>query len=187
MGATVSVLSDRQIRNYNIMEMQGQKLVDPLREDRIQPASVDLLLGYQFRVIEAANTKFVDLNDRSTYRDLTKAINVTDEFVLHPQEFVLATTQETVSLPSNMMARVEGKSSLGRLGLIVHATAGFIDPGFSGQITLEMTNLLRVPIVLHPGQAICQISFSFMSQPVERPYDGKYQGQRGVTESRFTG
>jgi dCTP deaminase len=164
-------------------------LVLPYRADQLQPASIDLLLADDFRIFKGHDKRFVDLGDSVTHRNLTHRVEVVGEagFVLHPGEFVLASTQEVITLPDNIMARVEGKSSLGRLGLIVHATAGFIDPGFSGQVTLEMTNLLRVPIVLRPGISICQVSFSYMNSPVKSPYNGHYQGQRGVTESRYEG
>jgi dCTP deaminase len=163
-------------------------LIEPFRADRVQPASVDLLLDDEFRIFEHATTRYVDLSDSESHANLTKLVPAHPDFgfILHPGEFVLAGTQEIVRLPRHIMARVEGKSSLGRLGLIVHATAGFIDPGFEGQITLEMTNLLRVPIILRPGMPICQISFSYMNAPVDNPYKGRYQGQRGVTASRFS-
>lgn len=173
----MSVLSDGQI-------LARPQLLNPFRPEHVQPASVDLLLGSQFRVYEGDETVAVDLAVPASYQRLTKLVK-RDLFVLHPGEFVLATTQEWVSLPPEIMARVEGKSSLGRLGLIVHATAGFIDPGFEGQITLEMTNLLRIPIILRSGVPICQVSFTFMSQTVDKPYNGRYQGQSGVTESKF--
>jgi dCTP deaminase len=176
----MSVLADWQIE----AECGRYPLVDPYRPKRLQPASIDLLLADEFRIFEHGKVRYVDLTDPKTYAKLTKSI-VADTFVLHPGEFILASTQEHVTLPPNLMARVEGKSSLGRLGLIIHATAGFIDPGFQGDITLEMTNLLRVPIVLHAGQPICQVSFSWMSAVPRKTYDGHYQGQRGVTASRW--
>lgn len=167
----------------------AKPLVTPFVEERLQPASIDLTLSDEFRIPENGSTIAVDLGRPETYVSLTKQVNVAtgEGFVLHPGEFVLASTVERVSLPAVIVARVEGKSSLGRLGLIVHATAGFIDPGFEGDITLEMTNLLRVPIILRPGLPICQISFSYMNAPPDKTYEGRYQGQRGVTESRYAG
>jgi dCTP deaminase len=174
-------------RQYGVLpdhEIRRLRLTDPYREHRLQPASIDLLLSNEFRVYDHGQTVAVDLADPATYQGITRLVRHA-RFVLHPGEFILATTQERVIVPNDIMARVEGKSSIGRLGLVVHATAGFIDPGFTGEITLECSNLSPVPIVLHVGLPICQVSFAYMTSAVERPYCGKYQGQRGVTESRY--
>jgi dCTP deaminase len=148
---------------------------------------VDLRLGNSFRVFHNHRTTAIDLREPPT--NLTE--EVTGEmFVIHPGEFVLGVTAEYVELPDDIVARIEGKSSLGRLGLIVHATAGFVDPGFKGTLTLEITNLTRVPIKLYPGILIAQLSFMTLDAPAERPYGSEalgshYQGQTAATESRY--
>ena len=180
----MTVLPDHEIIDHHEND-HLPSLLDPFRPDRVEPASVDLLLSGDFRVFEPNESTFIDLGYPETRLGLTKKVWRPDQFVLHPGEFVLASTTEKVMLPSHIMARVEGKSSLARLGLIVHATAGFIDPGFEGTIALEMTNLLRIPIILRPFLPICQISFSYMNAPVDKPYSGRYQGQDKTTESRY--
>lgn len=163
------------------------RLVEPYDPDAVQPASYDMRLGNDFRVFTASDTVAIYLSKPESFRDLTKLVHVEDdeEFVLHPGEFVLGRTLEVVTMPDVLVGRVEGKSSLGRLGLIVHATAGFVDPGFQGAITLEMTNLLRVPIVMQPGQSICQMAFTEMAQKPEQTYSGRYQGDQSVAASRY--
>ena len=158
----------------------------------VQPASVDLRLGTSFRVFHNHKLPAIDLAQPP--RDVTELVEVAPDqsFVIHPGEFVLGATQEWVELPDDIVARIEGKSSLGRLGLIVHATAGFVDPGFSGTLTLEITNLTRVPIVLWPGKPIAQLSFMALDQAAERPYGhpdlgSHYQSQAEATESRYEG
>jgi len=185
----MATLSDRSIREA--IE-NGQIKVDPYDPTMIQPATLDLRCGHNFRVFESHKVASIDLNDPPV--DLTQEENVEDgePFVLHPQEFVLGTTLETVGLPDNIQAHVGGKSSLGRLGLIVHATAGVIDAGFEGQITLELTNLTRVPIFLYANKPIAQLSFFQLDRPAERPYGHKelgshYFGQTGATASRYSG
>ena len=153
----------------------------------MQPASVDLRLGSSFRVFHNHRTSAIDLREPPT--NLTEEISA-EMFVIHPGEFVLGVTEEYVELPDDIVARIEGKSSLGRLGLIVHATAGFVDPGFKGTLTLEITNLTRVPIKLYPGILIAQLSFMTLDAPAERPYGSEalgshYQGQTAATESRY--
>jgi dCTP deaminase len=158
----------------------------------VQPASVDLRLGTSFLVFHNFRVSAIDLADPPS--NLTEQVVVGDDesFVIHPGEFVLGRTTEYVELPDDLVARIEGKSSLGRLGLIVHATAGFVDPGFQGTLTLEITNLTRVPIVLWPGKPIAQLSFMTLDRPAERPYGhpelgSHYQGQVEATESRYEG
>jgi dCTP deaminase len=158
----------------------------------VQPASVDLRLGTSFRVFHNHRISAIDLADPP--KNLTELVEIadTDSFVIHPGEFVLGRTQERVELPNDIVARIEGKSSLGRLGLIVHATAGFVDPGFKGTLTLEITNLTRVPIILWPGKPIAQLSFMTLDQAAERPYGhpdlgSHYHGQVDATESRYEG
>lgn len=159
-------------------------LVRPFEPENVQPASIDVRLGNHFKVFVPHGETVIDLNDPV---DITKAVAISDQehFVLHPGEFVLGVTRERVDMPNDLVGRVEGKSSLGRLGLIVHATAGYIDPGFSGRITLEMTNLLRVPILLRPRKLIAQISFSQLLHPAQKPYNGRYQGDLTVAASRY--
>ena len=182
-----SVLSDGTIRE--LIE-SGRVKIEPWDPSMVQPASVDVRLGTSFRVFHNPRVASIDLRDPPT--NLTEGVEVEDgqAFVIHPGEFVLGRTQEWVELPDDIVSRIEGKSSVGRLGLIVHATAGFIDPGFSGTLTLEITNLTRVPIKLYPGLPIAQLSFMALDRPAERPYGhpdlgSHYQGQVEATESRY--
>ena len=188
MTAT-SVLSDGTIRR---LVDEGRIRIETWDPDMVQPASVDLRLGSSFRVFHNHRASAIDLRDPPT--NLTEHLEVADEesFVIHPGEFVLGRTEEWVELPDDVVARIEGKSSLGRLGLIVHATAGFVDPGWSGTLTLEITNLTRVPIKLWPGLPIAQLSFMALDAPAERPYGhpelgSHYHGQVDATESRYEG
>ncbi len=184
-----SVLSDGTIR---ALVEQGRIRIDPWDESMVQPASVDLRLGNSFRVFHNHRIGAIDL--ANIPENLTERVAVPEgeSFVIHPGEFVLGATEEHVTLPDDIVARIEGKSSLGRLGLIVHATAGFVDPGFTGTLTLEITNLTRVPIVLWPGKPIAQLSFMTLDRPAERPYGhpdlgSHYHGQVEATESRYEG
>src|SRR5687768_14850898 len=184
-----SVLSDGTIRR---LVEEGRIKIDPWDPGMVQPASVDLRLGTSFRVFHNHKIKAVDLGAPPS--GLTELLEVANdgEFVIHPTEFVLGRTAESVELPDDVVARIEGKSSLGRLGLIVHATAGFVDPGFRGTLTLEITNLTRVPIVLWPGKPIAQLSFMALDRAAERPYGhpelgSHYHGQVEATESRYEG
>jgi dCTP deaminase len=182
-----SVLSDGTIRR---LVEEGRITIDPWDPGRVQPASVDLLLGTSFRVFHNHRVAAIDLRDPPT--NLTEQVEIAGDeaFVIHPGEFVLGRTLEYVELPEDLVARIEGKSSLGRLGLIVHATAGFVDPGFKGTLTLEITNLTRVPIKLYAERPIAQLSFMTLDRPAERPYGhpdlgSHYQGQVDATESRY--
>ena len=184
---TSSVLSDGTIRR---LVEEGRIKTDPWDPAMIQPASIDLRLGASFRVFHNHRITAVDLGDPPS--ELTEQVVVEDggTFVIHPGEFCLGRTEEHVVLPDDIVARIEGKSSLGRLGLIVHATAGFVDPGFKGTLTLEITNLTRIPIKLYNGIAIAQLSFMALDAPAERPYGSAelgshYQGQTAATESRY--
>ncbi|MEA2340589.1 MAG: dCTP deaminase [Solirubrobacteraceae bacterium] len=184
-----SVLSDGTIRR---LVAEGAIKLDPWDPGMVQPASVDLRLGDSFRVFHNFRVESIDLADPPT--NLTEHVKVGEgeSFVIHPGEFVLGRTLEWVELPDDVVARIEGKSSLGRLGLIVHATAGFVDPGWRGTLTLEITNLTRVPIVLWPGKPIAQLSFMTLDAPAERPYGhpdlgSHYHGQVDATESRYEG
>jgi dCTP deaminase len=188
MPAT-SVLSDGTIRR---LVAEGRVRIDPWDESMVQPASIDLRLGTSFRVFHNHRISAIDLADPP--KNLTELVEIgeADSFVIHPGEFVLGRTHEHVELPNDVVARIEGKSSLGRLGLIVHATAGFVDPGFKGTLTLEITNLTRVPIILWPGKPIAQLSFMALDQPAERPYGhpdlgSHYHGLVDATESRYEG
>jgi len=182
-----SVLSDGTIRR---LVAEGRIVIDPWDDSLVQPASVDLRLGDSFRVFHNHRVTAIDL--REPPRNLTEEVVVDegDPFAIHPGEFALGRTLETVAIPDDVVARIEGKSSLGRLGLIVHATAGFIDPGWKGTLTLELNNLTRVPIKLYPGLLIAQLSFMGLDRAAERPYGSKelgshYQGQVAATESRY--
>jgi dCTP deaminase len=181
------VLSDRTIRS----EIEaGRIVIDPFDEELIQPSSVDVRVDRRFRVFHNARYPYIDV--RQPMEDLTELVEVSDSepFILHPGEFVLGQTLEQVTLPDDVVARLEGKSSLGRLGLLIHSTAGFVDSGFSGNLTLELSNVANLPITIYFGMPIGQISFMRMDGPVENPYgsgqaDSKYQGQSEPTPSRF--
>src|SRR6187551_1427668 len=181
------ILSDRDIR----AELEaGRIVIDPFVPDAVQPSSVDLHLGNRFRVFRNNRTAVID--PREEQPELTELVEIAgdDPFILHPNEFVLGATFERVALPEDLVARLEGKSSLGRLGLLIHSTAGFVDAGWDGHLTLELSNVANLPIALYPGMKIGQISFLRMTTAAEVPYGGssvgsKYQGQRGPTPSRY--
>ena len=188
-NAPASVLSDGTILQY---VQEGRIKVDPWDPKMVQPASIDLRLGDSFRVFHNHRATAIDLRDPPS--NLTEEVVIPDgdAFVIHPGEFCLGRTLEWVQIPNDIVARIEGKSSLGRLGLIVHATAGFCDPGFEGTLTLELNNLTRVPIRLYPRLPIAQLSFMTLDRPAARPYGSPglgshYQGQRAATESRYEG
>jgi dCTP deaminase len=181
------VLSDRTIR----AEIEaGRITLDPFEPGMIQPSSVDVRVDRRFRVFHNARYPFIDV--RQPMEELTEPVEVSgdDPFILHPGEFVLGQTLERVRLPDDIVARLEGKSSLGRLGLLIHSTAGFVDAGFEGNLTLELSNVANLPVTIYYGMPIGQISFMRMDAPVERPYgsretSSKYQGQAEPTPSRF--
>jgi dCTP deaminase len=181
------ILSDVTIRE----EIKAGRIqIDPFDESCIQPSSIDLHVDAQFRVF--ANSRYPYIDVRREMPDLTELVEVAegDPFILHPGEFVLGSTLERVGIPDDMVARLEGKSSLGRLGLLIHSTAGYVDPGWDGYLTLELSNVANLPITIYPAMKIGQISFFRLSTPAERPYGSsqtksKYQGQRGPTASRF--
>lgn len=180
------LLSDRDIR----AEVQaGRVRVEPYEEAMVQPSSIDVRLDRFFRVFE--NHKYSVIDPSVEQSELTREVEVGPKefFILHPGEFVLASTYEVISLPDDLAGRLEGKSSLGRLGLLTHSTAGFIDPGFSGHITLELSNVANLPVKLFPGMKIGQLCLIKLSSPAEHPYGSalygsRYQGQRGPTASR---
>ena len=162
----------------------GPGLIEPFDRECVEPASVDLHLSDEFLVPDIGSVMYVDL---AAPEDFMKHVRVPEPigYVLHPGEFILGVTKEKVTLPANIVGKIEGKSSLGRLGLMVHVTAGFIDPGFRGPVTLEMKNLLQVPIVLRPGKKICQIAFAYLKSAAVNPYAGRYQDSQGVVASRY--
>ncbi|MBA3328528.1 MAG: dCTP deaminase [Solirubrobacterales bacterium] len=184
-----SVLSDGTIR---ALVEEGRIAIEPWEPEMVQPASVDLRLGSTFRVFHNHRAAAIDLREPPT--NLTEQISIGDDepFVIHPGEFVLGSTLEWVRMPDDIVSRIEGKSSVGRLGLIVHATAGFVDPGFEGTLTLEITNLTRIPIKLWANLPIAQLSFMTLDAPAQRPYGhpdlgSHYHGQTEATESRYEG
>jgi dCTP deaminase len=180
------LLSDRDL----LTEIDNKRVsVEPFDMEMIQPSSIDVRLDRMFRVFE--NHKYPHIDPSIEQKDLTRLIEPEgdDPFILHPGEFVLGSTLEVVSLPDDLAGRLEGKSSLGRLGLLTHSTAGFIDPGFSGHITLELSNVATLPIKLFPGMKIGQLCLFRLSSPADHPYGSdkygsRYQGQRGPTASR---
>ncbi len=181
------ILSDHSIKDaINTERIQ----ISPFNEDQIQPASYDIRLEGRFLVFR--NYKYSCIDPKAPQQDLTEMIEVGDDepFIVHPGEFILGSTVERIGLGSDIAAQLGGKSSLGRLGLIVHATAGFIDPGFEGSVTLELSNVANLPIRLYPGMKVGQISFFAMSTPADRPYGhpslgSKYKGQTVPTASRM--
>jgi len=181
------ILSDRSIREA--LEA-GASVIDPLLEGGIQPSSVDLRIDRYFRVFRNDTTPYID--PKQPQEDLTELVEVEEgeAFILHPGEFVLASTLETIRLAADIAARLDGKSSLGRLGLLIHSTAGWIDPSWYGSLTLELSNVSNLPIAIYPGMRIGQVSFLQMTSAAEAPYGSdaarsKYQGQRGPTPSRY--
>jgi dCTP deaminase len=181
------ILSDRTIREAIA---SGRIVIDPIDVQDVQPSSVDLHIDRYFRVFRNHTTPYID--PKQPQEDLTEMVEIPDgeAFILHPGEFVLGSTHERVVLPDDLVARLEGKSSLGRLGLLIHSTAGFVDAGWDGHLTLELSNVATLPIALYPGMKIGQISFFEMTTAAEHPYGSdekgsKYQGQRGPTPSRY--
>ena len=181
------ILSDRTIKEQIAA---GRIVIDPLNEACIQPSSVDLHIDRFFRVFRNHTMAHIDV--KQNLEDLTELVEIEEDdvFILHPGEFVLGSTLERVALPTDLVARLEGKSSLGRLGLLIHSTAGFVDAGWDGQLTLELSNVATLPITLYPNMKIGQISFIQMTTPADNPYGSgavgsKYQGQRGPIPSRY--
>ncbi|HEX2267502.1 MAG TPA: dCTP deaminase [Actinomycetota bacterium] len=181
------ILSDRSIREEI---SKGRIEIDPFDDACVQPSSVDLHVDRRFRTFHNARYPYIDV--KAEMPDLTELVEVEDKvpFILHPGEFVLGSTLERVRLPDDLVARLEGKSSLGRLGLLIHSTAGYVDPGWDGYLTLELSNVANLPITIYPGMKIGQISFFRLTTAAEVPYGAsvrgsKYQGQRGPTASRF--
>src|SRR5437588_6073387 len=181
------VLSDRTISR---LLAEGQIEIEPYDDELLQPSSVDVRVDRLFRVFHNNRYPFIDV--REEQEDLTELVEVDEDtaFVLHPGEFVLGSTLERIRLPDDLVARLEGKSSLGRLGLLIHSTAGFIDPGWNGHVTLELSNVANLPVTIYPGMKIGQISFQQLTEAAENPYGtagigSKYQDQRGPTPSKY--
>jgi dCTP deaminase len=181
------ILSDRSIKEQIA---SGRLVIEPFDPGLVQPSSVDLRLDRTFLVFR--NTRKAYLDVREPVDDLMERIELEDEepLVLHPTEFILGSTVERVTIPADLVGRLEGRSSVGRLGVVIHSTAGYLDPGFSGQITLEIANLANIPVRLYPGMRIAQVSFSQMTTAAETPYGqrglgSKYQGQGSPTPSRL--
>ena len=180
------LLSDGDIRKEIA---SGRVVIEPWDPDMVQPSSIDVRMDRYFRVFE--NHRYPHIDPAEEQPDLTRLVETPGDepFILHPGEFVLASTYEVVTLPDDVSARLEGKSSIGRLGLLTHSTAGFIDAGFSGHVTLELSNVATLPIKLWPGMKIGQLCFFRLSSPAEQPYGSgasgsRYQGQRGPTPSK---
>ena len=181
------ILSDRSLREEIAA---GRIVIDPFDDSCVQPSSIDLHLDHRFLVFRNHTMAHIDV--RTDLSALTEQVEVSDDdpFILHPGEFVLGSTSERVAVPDDLVARLEGKSSLGRLGLLIHSTAGYVDAGWDGQLTLELSNVASLPITLYPGMKIGQISFMRMTTPADRPYGSselgsKYLGQDGPRPSRY--
>lgn len=187
----MAILSDKHIKEYLKKGLIG---IDPLDNPdiQIQPSSVDLRIGNEFKGFKIIRKPCIDPMDESDIDSYMESfyIDEGEPFIIHPNEFALATTHETIKLPDNLVARVEGRSSMGRLGVTMHVTAGYIDPGFEGKITLEISNIGKMPVALYTGQRVCQIVFETMTSPAEIPYghperDSKYMGQERPESSRI--
>ena len=181
------ILSDVTIRTALA---EGRIVIEPMMDGAVQPSSVDLRIDRYFRVFRNDTTPYID--PKEPQEDLTELVEVRDDgaFILHPGEFVLGSTLERVAVADDLVGRLEGKSSLGRLGLLIHSTAGFVDAGWDGHLTLELSNVANLPIAIYPEMKIGQISFLQMTTSAEHPYGSqstgsKYQGQRGPTPSRY--
>lgn len=185
----MAILSDKTIKEY--LE-EGKIVIDSLKdEQQIQPSSVDMRLGDEFKVFKVIRKPYIDPKDEEDIAEYMESSTVPEgeAFIIHPNEFALATTQEYVKVPNDLVARVEGRSSMGRLGVTMHVTAGYVDPGFEGRITLEISNIGAMPVALYPGQRVCQLVFETMTTPAELPYghpkrNSKYMKQLKPESSR---
>lgn len=185
----MAILSDKTIKEY--LE-EGKIVIDPLKdEQQIQPSSVDMRLGDEFKVFKVIRKPYIDPKDEEDIAEYMESSTVPEgeAFIIRPNEFALATTQEYVKVPDDLVARVEGRSSMGRLGVTMHVTAGYVDPGFEGRITLEISNIGAMPVALYPGQRVCQLVFETMTTPAELPYghpkrNSKYMKQLKPESSR---
>ncbi len=187
----MAILSDKDIKEHIKL---GKIVIKPLKEPekQIQPSSVDLRIGNEFKSFKIIRKPCIDPMDKSDIEGYMESFYIEEgqPFIIHPGEFALATTYETIELPNNLVARVEGRSSMGRLGITMHVTAGYIDPGFCGKITLEISNIGKMPVALYTGQRVCQIVFETMTSPAERPYghperDSKYMNQSRPVTSKI--
>lgn len=172
------VLADHQIRSRRGM-------IDPFADSQVEAASYDVCLGHDFLIFQRDDTPYIDMRNP---KDITKSVRVHGDnnyFTMHPGEFALARTMEVVNIPNDLVARIEGKSSVGRLGMMIHITAGYIDPGFRGPITLELFCVHPLPVLIYPGDRIAQLSFHEMSSTPSKPYAGRYQDADGVQSSRY--
>ena len=182
----MAILSDKTIKEY--LE-EGKIVIDSLKdEQQIQPSSVDMRLGDEFKVFKVIRKPYIDPKDEEDIAE-SSTVPEGEAFIIHPNEFALATTQEYVKVPDDLVARVEGRSSMGRLGVTMHVTAGYVDPGFEGRITLEISNIGAMPVALYPGQRVCQLVFETMTTPAELPYghpkrNSKYMKQLKPESSR---
>ncbi len=185
----MAILSDKSIKEYL---KEGKIVIDPIKdEQQIQPSSVDMRLGDEFKVFKVIRKPYIDPKDEEDIAEYMESSTVPEgeAFIIHPNEFALATTQEYVKVPDDLVARVEGRSSMGRLGVTMHVTAGYVDPGFEGRITLEISNIGAMPVALYPGQRVCQLVFETMTTPAELPYghpkrNSKYMNQLKPESSR---
>ncbi|MDR0912896.1 MAG: dCTP deaminase [Methanobrevibacter sp.] len=187
----MAILSDVDIKKYID---DGKICIDPIEdaEKQIQPSSVDMRIGNEFKTFKIVRKPFIDPKDPTDISSYMQSIFIDegDSFIIHPGEFALATTYEFVEIPDDLVARVEGRSSMGRLGITMHVTAGYIDPGFKGKITLEISNIGKMPVALYPGQRVCQIVFETMTSPSQKPYGhpdrkSKYMNQKHPVSSRI--
>lgn len=187
----MAILSDTDIKNYL---NKGKIIIHPLEdpEIQIQPSSVDLRIGNEFKGFRIVRKPVIDPMDKGDLESYMESFYLEEgePFIIHPGEFALATTYETIKLPGDLVGRVEGRSSMGRLGITMHVTAGYIDPGFHGKITLEISNIGKMPVALYTGQRVCQIVFETMTSPSEKPYghpdrDSKYMGQERPITSKI--
>lgn len=183
------ILSDRDIKQYL---KEGKIKIEPLDEPdvQIQPSGVDLRLGNEFRIFKATSTPYID--PKHPPENYTEVIRLEDDkpFIIHPGEFVLGTTKEYIKVPDDLMGVMDGRSSLGRLGIVVHSTSAGINPGWEGILTLEITNVGKMPVALYPGMRVCKVAFHELTSLPERPYyareESKYQKQKGIEESRIS-
>lgn len=179
------ILSDRDIKKY----LKDKKLViEGLNEENIQAAWVDLSLGKEFRLFKTTSQPYIDIKSPTDHTEKI-TIKENEPFIIHPGEFILGQIKEKIKIPSDLAAYVDGRSSLGRIGLVVHVTSGFVDPGFAGNLVLEMTNVGKMPIAIHPGMRICKLVFFKLSSEAEKPYfmrkDAKYREQKEVQPSKI--
>ena len=186
----MAILSDKDLKKCID---DGKLVIDPLTDEKqIQPSSIDMRIGDEFKVFRVIRKPFIDPKDDDDIASYMESLTVEDgeAFIIHPNEFALATTYEYVKVPDDLVARVEGRSSMGRLGVTMHVTAGYIDPGFEGKITLEISNIGAMPVALYPGQRVCQLVFETMTTPADKPYghpdrNSKYMGQKSPESSRI--